>query len=45
MATPDQDQVDEIGQALGVPRAPDAEVRASSEILDERDQRRLEQEQ
>ncbi|HYE90025.1 MAG TPA: DUF6335 family protein [Terriglobales bacterium] len=44
VATPDQDQVDEIGEALGVPQAPDAEVRASSEILDERDARRIEQE-
>jgi hypothetical protein len=37
VATPDQDVVDEIGQALGVPQAPDAEVRASEEILRERD--------
>ena len=45
VATPDQDRVDEIGQALGVPQAPDEEVRASSEVLDERDERRWEQEQ
>jgi hypothetical protein len=45
VATPDQDRVDEIGDALGVPRAPDEEVRASSDILDERDRRRWEQEQ
>ena len=45
VATPDQDRVDEIGNALGVPRGPDEEVRASSEILDERDRRRWEQEQ
>ena len=44
VATPDQDVVDEIGGALGVPRAPDEEVRASSEILDRRDERRWEQE-
>ena len=45
VATPDQDRVDEIGQALGVPRAPDEEIRASSEVLDERDKHRWEQEQ
>ena len=44
VATPDQDVVDEIGDALGVPRAPDEEVRTSSEILEERDRRRWEQE-
>ena len=44
VATPDQDRVDDIGNALGVPRSPDEEVRASSEILDERDRRRWEQE-
>ena len=45
VATPDQDRVDELGNALGVPRAPDEEVRTSGEILDERDRRRWEQEQ
>jgi hypothetical protein len=45
VATPDQDRVDEIGDALGVPRDADEEVRASSEILDERDRRRWDQEQ
>ena len=44
VATPDQDRVDEIGQALGVPRSPDEEVRTSGEILEERDRRRWEQE-
>ena len=44
VATPDQDVVDEIGGALGVPRAPDEEVRTSSEILDKRDRKRWEQE-
>jgi hypothetical protein len=44
VATPDQDQVDEIGEALGVPQAPDEEVRASSDVLDKRDQERWEQE-
>ncbi|HEU4367759.1 MAG TPA: DUF6335 family protein [Methylomirabilota bacterium] len=39
-ATPDQDVVDELGEALGVPQAPDAEFRTSAEILDERDRHR-----
>ncbi len=37
VATPDQDVVDEIGHALGVEQAPDAEVRTSQEILRDRD--------
>lgn len=37
VATPDQDVVDEIGRALGVEQAPDAEVRMSEEILTNRD--------
>ena len=37
VATPDQDVVDEIGRALGVEQAPDAEVRTSREILQVRD--------
>jgi hypothetical protein len=44
VATPDQSVVDEIGNALGVPRAPDEEFRPSSEILDARDRHRAEQE-
>jgi hypothetical protein len=39
VATPDQDVVDEFGEALGVPQARDAEVRTSEEILRERDRR------
>jgi hypothetical protein len=39
-ATPDQDIVDELGEALGVPQAPDAEVRTSAEILAGRDRHR-----
>lgn len=42
--TPDQDRVDDLGRALGVPRAPDEEIRASTEILEERDRNRWEQE-
>jgi hypothetical protein len=38
--TPDQDVVDELGEALGVPQAPDAEVRAAADILAERDSHR-----
>src|SRR6266702_730850 len=39
---PDQDRVDDIGDAFGVPRAPDDEVRTSAEILEERDRYRWE---
>jgi hypothetical protein len=39
-ATPGQDVVDELGEALGVPQAPDAEVQSSVDILDERDRHR-----
>lgn len=44
VATPDQSVVDDLGDALGVPRAPDEEVRTSDEILDGRDQYRWEEE-
>ena len=39
-ATPDQDVVDEFGEALGVAREPDAEVQSSADILDDRDRHR-----
>jgi Family of unknown function (DUF6335) len=45
VATPDQDVVDELGDALGVPRGPDEEFRTSAEILDARDRNRAEQEE
>ena len=45
VATPDQDVVDDLGRALGVPRAPDEPFRASSEILESRDRHRAEQEE
>jgi uncharacterized protein DUF6335 len=45
VATPDQDVVDDLGRALGVPRAPDEAFRPSSEILDSRDRRRADQEE
>jgi len=44
VATPDQDTVDGLGEALGVPRAPDEELRTSAEILDGRDRHRREEE-
>jgi len=40
VATPDQDVVDEIGEALGVAQAPDAEVQTSEAILSDRDRHR-----
>jgi hypothetical protein len=40
VATPDQDVVDEIGEALGVAQEPDAEVQMSADILAARDRHR-----
>lgn len=40
VTTPDQSVVDEIGDAVGLPQRADAELHASSEILDERDRHR-----
>ena len=45
VSTPDQSVVDDIGEALGVPRAPDEEVRSSGEILEGRDRYRAEEEE
>ena len=45
VATPDQSVVDDIGDALGVPRASDEEFRTSQEILDGRDRYRAEEEE
>ena len=45
VATPDQNVVDDIGDALGVPRAPDEEFRSSAEILEDRDRHRAEEEE
>jgi hypothetical protein len=39
-STPDQDIVDELGEALGVAQAPDAELRTTGEILADRDRHR-----
>lgn len=44
VATPDQDVVDDLGEALGVPRAPDEPFKPSQEILEARDARRSRQE-
>lgn len=44
VATPDQSVVDDLGDALGVPRGSEEEFRTSQEILDDRDQHRWEQE-
>ena len=44
VATPDQSVVDDLGDALGVHRAPDEPLRTSSEILEQRDRHRWEQE-
>ena len=40
VAMPEQDNVDEFAEALGVERSPDAPLRGSAEILDRRDRRR-----
>jgi hypothetical protein len=45
VATPDRGTIDDLGEALGVPRAPDDEVRTSGEILGGRDRDRWEQEE
>jgi hypothetical protein len=45
VASTDQDAVDELADALGVPRAPDEEFRTSREILKGRDRYRWEQEE
>jgi hypothetical protein len=45
VSTPDQSVVDDLGDALGVPRAPDEEVRTSQEILEARDRNRWESEE
>ena len=44
VATPDQDRVDDIGRALGVQEADSGELRTTSELLDERDRKRAQQE-
>ena len=44
VATPDQDRVDDFGRALGVQEADSGELRTTSELLDERDRKRAQQE-
>ena len=43
MMTPDQDSVDEVGRAVGVQEEDSGNLRTSSEVLDERDRRRAQQ--
>ena len=43
VTTPDQDRVDDIGKALGVQEADSGELRTTSELLDERDRKRAQQ--
>ena len=44
VATPDQNVVDDLGDALGISRGSDEPVRTSEEILERRDRKRWEQE-
>jgi hypothetical protein len=44
VATPDKSVVDDLTDAVGMPRAPDEPVRTSEEILAERDRHRWDQE-
>ena len=41
--TPDHDRVDDIGRALGVQEVDSGELRTTSELLDERDRKRAQQ--
>jgi len=43
VSTPDQDRVDDIGKALGVQEVDSGELRTTSELLDERDRKRAQQ--
>jgi hypothetical protein len=43
MASPDQDRVDDFGRALGVQEVDSGELRTTSELLDERDRKRAQQ--
>lgn len=43
--TPDQDRVDDFGRALGVQEADSGELRTTSELLDERDRKRAQQDE
>ena len=45
VSTPDQDRVDDIGRALGVQEVDSGELRTTSELLDERDRHRAQQEE
>ena len=43
VTTPDQDRVDDIGRAMGVQEADSGALRTTSELLDERDRKRAQQ--
>jgi uncharacterized protein DUF6335 len=43
VTTPDQDRVDDIGKALGVQEIDSGALRTTSELLDERDRKRAQQ--
>ncbi len=45
VTTPDQDRVDDIGRALGVPEVDSGELRTTSELMDERDRKRAQQDE
>ena len=43
VTTPDQDRVDDIGKALGVQEVDSGELRTTSELIEERDRKRAQQ--
>jgi hypothetical protein len=45
VSTPDQDRVDDIGRALGVQEVDSGELRTTSELMDERDRHRAQQDE
>ena len=45
VTTPDQDRVDDIGKALGVQEVDSGALRTTSELLDERDRHRAQQDE
>jgi hypothetical protein len=45
VTTPDQDRVDDIGRALGVQEVDSGELRTTSELMDERDRKRAQQDE
>jgi hypothetical protein len=45
VSTPDQDRVDDIGRALGVQEVDSGELRTTSELMEERDRHRAQQDE